>query len=188
MLRKSAVAVKPKKTLPKKRKPATLKEMLASAKKGAIESPKSKRPKAKQPAPIATNQSESSDSDDYQPLKTLPARLPLDISERQEAIAARQGPSGRTNQEEHGTGTGVRAKPTKVKRGKGNQDRPALVARECPTNSSQEEEGESGSQSKSSGTRKSTRRRKPVDKMGGVMIDNIQGAEKKWNYPGEGNK
>ena len=69
MLRKSAVAVKPKKTLPKKRKPATLKKMLASAKKGAIESPKSKRPKAKQPAPIATNQSESSDSDDYQPLK-----------------------------------------------------------------------------------------------------------------------
>ena len=34
VLRKSAVAVKLKKTLPKKRKPATLKEMLASAKKG----------------------------------------------------------------------------------------------------------------------------------------------------------
>ena len=34
VIRKSAVAVKPKKTLPKKWKPATLKEMLASAKKG----------------------------------------------------------------------------------------------------------------------------------------------------------
>ena len=46
VLRKSAVAVKPKPNLPKKRKPATLKEKLSSAKKGAIESPKSKRPKA----------------------------------------------------------------------------------------------------------------------------------------------
>ena len=80
----------------------------------------------------------------------------------------------------------MRTKPTKVKRGKGNQDRPALVARECLTISSQEEEGESVSQSESSGTRKSTRRRKPVDKMGGVMIDNTQGVEKKWKYPGEG--
>ena len=80
----------------------------------------------------------------------------------------------------------MRAKPTKVKRGKGNQDRPALVARECPTNSSQEEEGESGSQSKSSGTRKSARRRKPVDKMGGMMIDNIQGAEKSGIIQGKG--
>ena len=174
---------KPKKTLPKKRKPATLKEKPASAKKGAIESPKSQRPKAKQPPPIAAYQSESSDSEDHQP-----ARLPVEISARHEAIAAGQGTSGRTTQEEHGTGTGVRTKTTKVKRGKGNQGRPALVARECLTNSSQEEEGESGSQSESSGTRKSTRRRKPVDKMGGVMIDNIQGVEKKWKYPGEGNK
>ena len=86
--------------------------------------------------------------------------------------------------------SGKRAKPktTKVKRGKGNQDRPALVARECLTNSSQEEDVKSGSQSESSGTRKSTRRRKPVDKMGGVMIDSIQGVEKKGKYPGEGNK
>ena len=59
VLRKSAAAVKPKKTLPKKRKPATLKEMLASAKKGATKSPKSKWPKAKQPAPIAAYQSET---------------------------------------------------------------------------------------------------------------------------------
>ena len=94
---------------------------------------------------------------------------------RHEAIAAGQGISGRTTQEENGTGTGVRTKTTKVKRGKLNQERPALVAKECLTNSSQEGEGESVSQSESSGTRKSTRRRKPVDKMGGVMIDNIQG-------------
>ena len=52
--------------------------------------------------------------------------------------------------------------------------------------SSQEEEEdvESGSQSESSGTRRSTRRRKPVDKMGGVMIENIQGAEQKGKHPG----
>ena len=156
--------------------------------KGAIESPKSKRPKAKQPPPIAACQSESSVSEDHQPLRTLPARLPVEISARHEATAAGQGTSGRTTQEEHGTGTGVRTKTTKGKRGKGNQDRPPLVARECLTNSSQEEEGESGSQSESSGTRKSTRRRKPVDKMGGVMIDNIQGVDKKWKYLGEGNK
>ena len=54
VIRKSAVAVKPKNTLPKKRKPTTLREMLLSAKKGAIESPKSKRPKAKQQVPVAT--------------------------------------------------------------------------------------------------------------------------------------
>ena len=40
VVRKSAVAVKPKPTLPIKRKLATLKEMLSSSKKGAIESPK----------------------------------------------------------------------------------------------------------------------------------------------------
>ena len=55
-------------------------------------------------------------------------------------------------------------------------------------NSSQEEDVESGSQSESSGTRKSTRRRKPVDKMGGVKIDNMQGAEQKGKHPGEENK
>ena len=129
VLRKSVVAAKPKKTLPKKRKPATLKDMLASAKKGAIESPKSKRPKAKQPAPIATYRSESSDSEDHQPLKNIPARLPVEISARHEAIAAGQGP----RQKKSGgiqNGNGVRTKPTKVKRGKGNQDRPALVVRE----------------------------------------------------------
>ena len=67
---------------------------------------------------------------------------------------------------------------------KGSQERPALVARECLVNSSQEEDVESGSQSESSGTRRSTRRRKPVDKMGGVMIENIQGAEQKGKHPG----
>ena len=81
VLRKSAVAVKPKKTLPKKRKPATLKEMLANAKKGAIEKPKSKRPKANKPPPLVACQSESSDSEDHQPLRTLPARLPVEILE-----------------------------------------------------------------------------------------------------------
>ena len=108
---------------------------------------------------------------------------------RHEAIAAGQGPSSITLVLEHGAGTRAKPKATKAKqaqRGKGSQDRPALVARECLTNSSQEEE--SGSQSESSGTRKSTRRRKPVDKMGGVMIYNIQGAEKKGKHPGEGNK
>ena len=42
VLRKSAVSEKQKPILPKKRKPATLKEMLSSAKKGVVESPKSK--------------------------------------------------------------------------------------------------------------------------------------------------
>ena len=41
-------------------------------------------------------------------------------------------------------------KTTKTKRGKRNQDKPALVARECLTNSSQEEEVESGNQSENS--------------------------------------
>ena len=131
VIRKRAVAVNPKKTLPKKRKPATLKKMLASAKKGALAIPKSKRPKAKQPVPVAIYQSESSDSEDYQPLKIIPARLPVEISARHEAIAAGQGPSSsRIIQEEHGAGTRAKTKTTKVKRGKGNQDRPALVARD----------------------------------------------------------
>ena len=184
VLSKSAVAVKPKPTLPKKRKPATLKELLSSAKKGAIESQKSKRPKAKQQVPVAIFQCDSSDSEDYQPLNIIPARLPVEVLARHEAIAAGQGPSGSTVVVEHGAGARAKPKATKAKRGKGgqekrgkgSQDRPALVARECLMNSSQEEDVESGSQSESSGTRKSTRRRKPVDKMGGVMIDNIQGA------------
>ena len=87
VIRKSAVAVKPKNTLPKKQKPATLKEMLASAKEGAIESPKSKRPKDKQPVPVATYQSESSDSKDYRSLNIIAARLPVEVSARLEAIA-----------------------------------------------------------------------------------------------------
>ena len=189
VLRKSAVAVKPKNILPKKRKPATLKEMLLSAKKGAIESPKSKRPRATKRVPVATYQSDSSDSEDYRPLNITPARLPVEVMARQEAIAAGQGPSSSTLVVEHEAGTRAKPKATKTKqaeRGKGSQDRPALVARECLTNSSQEEE--SGSQSESSGTRKSTRRRKPVDKLGVIMIDNIQGAEKKGEHPGEGNK
>ena len=59
VLRKSAVAVKPKIIPPKKRKPATLKEMLSSAKKEAIESPKSKWPRPKRQVPVATFQSDS---------------------------------------------------------------------------------------------------------------------------------
>ena len=115
---------------------------------------------------------------------------------RHEAIAAGQGPSGSTEVVEHGAGARAKPKVTKAKRGKGGQEkrgkgsqnRPALVARECLVNSSQEEDVESGSQSESSGTRKSTRRRKPLDKMGGVMIDNIQGAEQKGKHPGDENK
>ena len=190
VIRKSAVALKPKNTLHKKRNPATLKEMLLSAKKGAIESPKSKRPKAKQQVPVATFQSDSSDSEDYRPLNIIPARLPVEVLARHEAIAAGQGPSSSTVVLEHGAGTREKPKTTKqakqAKQGKESQDRPALVARECLTNNSQEEE--SGSRSESSGTRKSTRRRKPVDKIGGVIKDKIQGAEKKVKYPGEGNK
>ena len=156
---------------------------------GAIESPKSKRPKAKQPVSVATHQSVSSDSEDYQPLNIIPVRLPVEVLARHEAIAAGQGPSSsRLIQKEHGAGTRAKPKTTKIKRGEGNQDRLALVARECLTNSSEEEDVESGSQIESSGTRKSTRRRKPVDKMGGVMIDSIQGVEKKGEYPGEGKK
>ena len=186
VLRKSAVAVMPKNMLPKKRKPATFKEMLSSAKKGAIESPKSKRPIAKQQKPVVTFHSDNSDSEDYRPLNITPARLPVEVMARQEAIAAGQGPGSSTLVVEHEAGTRAKPKATKTKqakRGKGSQDRPALVARECLTNSSQEEE--SGSQSESSGTRKSTRRRKPVDKMGGIMIDIIQGAEKKGNIQGK---
>ena len=176
------MAEKPKPILPKKRKPATLKEMLSSAKKGAVESPKSKRPKAMQKVSVATFQSDSSDSEDYQPLNIIPARLPIEVLARHEANAAGQGPSGSTTVAEHGTGARAKSRVTKAKRGKGgqkrgkgSQDRPALAARECLMNSSQEEDVESGSQSESSGTRRSTRRRKPVDKMGGVMIENIQG-------------
>ena len=187
------MAVKPKPNLPKKRKPATLKEMLSSAKKGAVESPKSKRAKAMQNVPVATFQSDSSDSEDYQPLNIIPARLPIEVLARHEAIAAGQGPSGSTAVAERGTGAKAKSRVTRAKREKGgeekqvkgSQERPALVARECLVNSSQEEEDvESGSQSESSGTRRNTRRRKPVDKMGGVMIENIQGAEQKGKHPG----
>ena len=109
-----------------------------------------------------------------------------------------QGPSGSTAVAERGTGAKAKSRVTRAKRrkggqekqGKGSQDRPVLVARECLINSSQEEEEEdveSGSQSESSGTRRSTRRRKPVDKMGGVMIETIQGTEQKGKHPrGEG--
>ena len=83
-----------------------------------------------------------------------------------------QGPSGTLAQEEHGTGAKVRT--AKAKWGKGSQNRPASVARECFSNSSQQE-GESGSQTESLETRRSRRRRKPVDKMRGVMIEIIQG-------------
>ena len=191
VLRKSAVAEKQKPILPKKRKPATLTEMLSSAKKGAVERPKSKRPKAMKKVSVATFQSDSSDSEDYQPLNIIPARLPIEVLARHEAIASGQGPSGSTAVAEHGTGARAKSRVTKAmrgkggqKQGKGSQDRPALAARECLMNSSQEEDVEAGSQSESSGTRKSTRRRKPVDKMGGVMIENIQGAEQKRKHPG----
>ena len=124
VLSKSAVAVKPKPTLPKKRKPATLKEMLSSAKKGAIESPKSKRPKAKQQVPVASFQSDSSDSEDHQPLKIIPARLPIEVLARHEAIAAGQGPSDSTVVVvEDGAGTRAKPKATKAKRGKGGQEK-----------------------------------------------------------------
>ena len=187
------MAVKPKPNLPKKRKPATLMEMLTSAKKGAVESPKSKRAKAMQNVSVATFQSDSSDSEDYQPLNIILARLPIEVLARHEAIAAGQGPSGSTAVAERGTGAKAKSRVTRAKRGKGgqekqvkgSQERPALVARECFVNSSQEEDVESGSQSESSGTRRSTRRRKPVDKMGEVMIENIQGAEQKGKHPGE---
>ena len=191
VLRKSAVASKPKPDLPKKRKPATLKDMLASAKKGAVVSPKSKRAKTTRTVQVATFESDSSDTEDDQPLN-IPARLPVEMLARREAIAAGQGPSGSTTVMEGGTGAKAKSRVTRAKRGKGgqrkqakeSQERPALVARECLVNSSQEEDVESGSQSESSGTRRSTRRRKPVDKMGGVMIETIQGAEQTGKHPG----
>ena len=119
VLRKSAVAVKPKPNLPKKRKPATLKEMLSSAKKRAVESPKSKRAKAMQNVPVATFQSDSSDSEHYQPLNIIPARLPIEVLARHEAIAAGQGPSGSTAVAERGTGAKAKPRVTRAKRGKG---------------------------------------------------------------------
>ena len=191
VLRKSAVASKPKPDLPKKRKPATLKDMLASAKKGAVVSPKSKRAKTTRTVQVATFESDSSDTEDNRPLN-IPARLPVEMLARREAIAAGQGPSGSTTVMEGGTGAKAKSRVTRAKRGKGgqrkqaneSQERPALVARECLVNSSQEEDVESGSQSESSGTRRSTRRRKPVDKMGGVMIETIQGAEQTGKNPG----
>ena len=89
VLRKSTVAVKPKKTLTEK---------LASAKKGVTRSPKSKLSKTvkSKPAMIA----ESSDSSDHQPLHSLPVRLPVEIEAREEAIAAWQGTSGTMTHEE----------------------------------------------------------------------------------------
>ena len=102
--------------------------------------------------------------EDYQPLKIIPARLPVENSARHEANAAGQGPSSsKIIQEEQGAGTRGKIKTTKTKTRERNQDRPSLVARECLRNCSQEEEVESGNQSESSGTRKCTRRRKPVD-------------------------
>ena len=160
VLRKSAVAEKQKPILPKKWKPATLKEMLSSAKKGVVESPKSKRPKAVKKVSVANFQSDSSDSEDYQPLNIIHARLPIEVLARHEAIAAGQGPSGSTAVAEHGTGARAKSRGTKARRGKGgqkqgkgSQDRPVLAARECLMNSSQEEDVESGSQSESSGTK-----------------------------------
>ena len=192
VLRKSAVASKPKPNLPKKRKPATLKDMLASARKGAVVSPKSKRAKAMQTVQVATFESDGSDTEDYQPLNIIPARLPVEMLARREATAAGQGPSGSTAVVERGTGAKAKSRVTRAKREKGgqrkqvkeSQERPVLVARECLVISSQEEDVESGSQSESSGTRRSTRRRKPVDKMGGVMIDTIQGVEQTGKHPG----
>ena len=191
VLRKSAVASKPKHDLPKKRKPATLKDMLASAKRGAVVSPKSKRAKTTQTVQLATFESDSSDTEDNLPLN-IPVRLPVELLARREAIAAGQGPSGSTTGVGGGTGAKAKSRVTRAKRGKGgqskqlkeSQERPALAARECLVNSSQEEEVESGSQSESSGTRRSTRRRKPVYKMGGVMIETIQGAEQPGTHPG----
>ena len=127
--RKSAVAGKPKPNLPKKRKPATLKKMLSSAKKGAVESPKSKRPKAMQKVSVATFQSECSDKEDYQPLNIIPARLPKEVLARHEAIAAGQGPSGSTAVAEHGTGAKSKTRVTKAKRGKGGQEKRGKGAR-----------------------------------------------------------
>ena len=86
--------------------------MLSSAKKGAIESPKSKRPRAKQHVAVATYQSDSSDSEDYRPLNITPARLPVEVMARQGAIATGQGPSSSTLVVEHEAGTRVKPKAT----------------------------------------------------------------------------
>ena len=105
VLRKSAVAVGPKQTPPKKRKPVTVTEMLASAKRGVIRSPNSKKPKTAniQPSLIA-ELSDSSDSKDHQPLHSIPLRLPVEFEARQEAITAVQGTSGTLAQEKRGKG------------------------------------------------------------------------------------
>ena len=132
VLRKSAVAGKPKPNLPKKRKPATLKEMLSSAKKEAVESPKSKRPKAMQNVSVATFQSDSSDSEDYQPLNIIPARLPIEVLARHESIAAGQGPSGSTAAVERGTGAKAKSRVTRAKRGKGCQEKQGKGSQERP--------------------------------------------------------
>ena len=149
-------------------------EIFASAKQGVIRSPNSKKPKIVQVKPsLITEPSDSLDSEAYQQLHSISLRLPVEFEARQEAITAGQGKSGKLPLE---------------KRGKGGQNRPALVARDCVLNSSQEEE-KSETQSESSGSRRSTTRRKPVDKMGGVMIGsntkNIQGAANQWKYPRE---
>ena len=105
VLRKSAVAVGPKQTPPKKRKPVTVTEMLASAKRGVIRSPNSKKPKTVniQPSLIA-ELSDSLDSKDHQPLHSIPLRLPVEFEARQEAITAGQGTSGTLAQEKRGKG------------------------------------------------------------------------------------
>ena len=75
--------------------------MLASAKRVVIRSPKSKRPKTVNTKPsIVAEPSDSSDSEDYLPLHSLPLRLPVKLAAREEAMAAGRGTSGTMTQEE----------------------------------------------------------------------------------------
>ena len=170
MLRKSAVAMKPKSTIPKKQKMVIITEMFASERWGIRRSPKSKRSKTtqSQKARAIIEPSKDSDSEDNRALDTIPLRLSVKISAREEGVAAGRGSSAAITHDkrEH------RERKTRAKRAKENTTRLPLVSRECLSNSIQEE-GESETHSESLGTQKSTRRQKPVDKMVGVMIESI---------------
>ena len=117
--------MKSKPTAPKKRKPATVAEMLASARRGVPRSPKSKRPKTvkTEKVRVIAEPSDDSDSEDYRPLNTIPLRLPVEVAARDEAIAADQGKSGATTHEKRAA---AKVRSTKTKRAKENQKRPAL--------------------------------------------------------------
>ena len=85
---------------------------------------------------VIAEPSADSVSDDYRPLGTILLQLPVELAAREEAVAVGQGTSGASTHEEWAA---AKVQNTKAKRAKKNPNRPALVSRECVSNSSQEE-------------------------------------------------